>query len=291
MPQPTPYTQQHDYSSELGTEHGQHLDDEFVAIRTTLSQILANLSLIQRDDGLLRNAAVHLDSLSSAVYALLAGVDGAPKGSWLTGTTYIVGDSVTESNSTYLCATNHVAATFATDYAAGKWLLVQSPAGNVTAAAVTVTPTGGVASTSVQNAIAELDTEKASATGSASNQFAVAAATAAASAVSFSQAQSNTMRFVVAGGTVDALTATLSPAATTTLSDGFQLFVRASGANATTTPTLNLTLGATPTGNVTLVRGTTGGALAAGSIAGSSHILHLIYNLSQNKWQLLNPAA
>jgi len=90
--------------------------------------------------------------------------------------------------------------------------------------------------------------------------------------------------YVSAGGTADALTATFSPAYTS-LTDGMQIIVGAVLTNITTTPTLNVNgLGA-----LTITR-RQGQAMAAGSIAGTSHRLHLVYNSSTTTWELLNPA-
>lgn len=46
------------------------------------------------------------------------------KGAWMTATSYVVGDIVTNGNSTYLCATAHTSGTFATDLAAAKWVVI-----------------------------------------------------------------------------------------------------------------------------------------------------------------------
>ena len=96
-------------------------DSEFSAVETTLDAINTNLALIQRDDGLLRNASVHQDSFSTAALALIAGT-WTPRGLWVTATAYVVGDVVEESGSSYVCAVAHTSGTFATDDAAGKWV-------------------------------------------------------------------------------------------------------------------------------------------------------------------------
>ena len=94
----------------------------------------------------------------------------------------------------------------------------------------------------------------------------------------------------VAGGTSDAITASFSPAITsTTLSSGVvQVAVRAASANATTTPTF------TPNSGVvspaTIVKGN-GQALAAGDIAGAGHWIWLTWDATLSKWVLLNPAT
>lgn len=90
---------------------------------------------------------------------------------------------------------------------------------------------------------------------------------------------------IVAGGTADALTVTFTniPAA---LTDGMELKVRATAANATTTPTLTTnTTG--DTGHTITKLG--GAALVATDIAGALHELTLRYNLANTRWELLNP--
>lgn len=99
------------------------------------------------------------------------------------------------------------------------------------------------------------------------------------------QTQDGKVNWADGGGTADAITATYSPVITT-LVDGQECYVRATAANATTTPTFSPNALTARTivknGNV---------ALAAGDIAGDGHELHLRYRLSDTKWELLNPAV
>ena len=99
------------------------------------------------------------------------------------------------------------------------------------------------------------------------------------------QTQDGTVNWVDGGGAADAITATYSPAITG-LVDGQICFVRATAANATTTPTFS------PNGLTarTIVKDG-GSALVAGDIAGDGHELILRYNLAGTQWELLNPAA
>lgn len=102
------------------------LDIELDGISESISDILTNLVLIQRDDGALKNAIVTLDSLSSNVLTFMSGSTSAwtLKGAWLTATAYVKYDVVVQSNNTYVCCTAHTSGTFATDLAAVKWLLI-----------------------------------------------------------------------------------------------------------------------------------------------------------------------
>lgn len=99
------------------------------------------------------------------------------------------------------------------------------------------------------------------------------------------QVQDGKLNWVDGGGTADAITATYSPAITA-LVDGQLCCVRATAANATTTPTF------APSGltarTIVKVGGT---ALAVGDIAADGHELQLRYDLANTRWELLNPRA
>lgn len=95
------------------------------------------------------------------------------------------------------------------------------------------------------------------------------------------QLQNNGVKFAVAGGTADALTATLAPVPV--LVDGFELLLRAAAANATTTPTLALNGGTART-----ITKLGGAAVVAHDIVGNLHELILRYNLANTRWELLN---
>lgn len=99
------------------------------------------------------------------------------------------------------------------------------------------------------------------------------------------QVQDGSLNWVDGGGTADAITATYAPALTT-LVDGQLCFVRATAANATTTPTFS------PSGLTARTMVKHGGvALAPGDIVGDGHQLILRYDLANTRWELLNPAV
>lgn len=84
-------------------------------------------------------------------------------------------------------------------------------------------------------------------------------------------------------GTVDAITATASPVPAA-LVNNLTVDIEATGANATTTPTLSLNnLGAK-----TIVKGSDA-ALLAGDIPGANYKMRLSYDASLDKWVLMNP--
>lgn len=132
---PTPAVPPYRFQTELGTAFGTHLDADFNEVVRVLNSVLAQLQLIQRDDGDIRNLTVHSDAFTSDALALMAGssvasdIDWRPRGAWVTSTLYEVGNII-ETGTTavaYVCAVEHVAGTFATDYANHKWVVLSSP--------------------------------------------------------------------------------------------------------------------------------------------------------------------
>lgn len=110
-------------------------------------------------------------------------------------------------------------------------------------------------------------------------------ATARNQYASFSQLQDGVSAWADAGGTADAITASYAINFTTLL-NGQLCFVRASAANATTTPTFS------PNGITARTIVKNGGqALIAGDIAGDNHELILRYDLANTRWELLNPRS
>lgn len=99
--------------------------------------------------------------------------------------------------------------------------------------------------------------------------------------------QANEGAIGMVGGTADAITATFTPAITA-LTDGMRLYVRATAANATASPTF------TPNSGIVTAKVIVKGnnlALAATDIAGAGHWLELQYDLTLGKWVLQNPAS
>lgn len=87
----------------------------------------------------------------------------------------------------------------------------------------------------------------------------------------------------VAGGTVDAITVTLSPAILS-IPDGTLVSFRALGANATTTP--NLAVNGLTARTITKAGGA---ALVAGDIPAANAEVMVRYNFANTRWELLNP--
>ncbi len=113
----------------------------------------------------------------------------------------------------------------------------------------------------------------------------VGSAAARTDYASFGQVQDGNAAWADAGGTADALTASYS-IPITALVNGQMCFVRAAAANATTTPTFS------PSGLTARTIVKNGGqALAVGDIVGDGHELILRYDLTNTRWELLNPQA
>lgn len=137
MAQPSPYVRRYNFTNfstlnPSSQQPGTYLDAEFNAIKLTSDQTLANLKLIQRDDGALANASVGTAQLKSEV---TIGVNQPLP--WLTGTTYAVNDTVVVNSLVlYRCLVAHTAGTFATDLAAGKWIALLDVSAAVAATGV-----------------------------------------------------------------------------------------------------------------------------------------------------------
>lgn len=124
MSQPPDYNKIKDFISGYV---GADLDTEFTAIEQTLDATLANIALIQRDDGKLANKSVHKDALDDTVAALLLLRDGAMRGAWAAHTVYSVKDVVSSGTSVYMAVSAHESqAVFADDLALGRWVTVSS---------------------------------------------------------------------------------------------------------------------------------------------------------------------
>lgn len=119
MAQPPEYVRQYDFSAFQALNPttplpAAQIDLEFNEVKDTLDVLNANIALIQRDDGALRNLSVGLDQLKPEV------VLGVPT-DWVTATAYERHDVVWNSGVLYVCNTDHTSGVFATDLAAVKW--------------------------------------------------------------------------------------------------------------------------------------------------------------------------
>lgn len=110
---------------------GGEVDTELDAIAANTAAIISSLGAIQRSDGALANAIVTQESLATQVVALFTAIGVTPRGAWLTATAYAAKDVITQAGAVYLCAVPHTSGVFATDLAAGKWMLLSTAAANI----------------------------------------------------------------------------------------------------------------------------------------------------------------
>jgi hypothetical protein len=293
MPQPSQYNpttgfqeEETDQVAGRSTVRTSALDAELAAIRDSINQLVTNIGLIQRDDGELKDGIVKVNSLSAAVLVLLgsAGFTIASPLGWLTATDYAARTIVTNGTGTYVCAVAHTSSVFATDLAAGKWVTIFDSV-NYSAVAISFTPTGGVAATNVQSAIAEVDTEKSRKDANLGDLTDPATARTNIAVLSSAEIQNASATFCIAGGTVDAITGAFTPAVTA-LTNGMLLVVECGGANVSTTPTFK----ADGTAAKTIVR-PDGSAMHATDIPSANYRAMFCYDASLDSWMMLNPGS
>lgn len=83
------------------------LDAEFANIEGTTDALNANLRLLQRDDGKVRDLLIEPYALSEQTRALMVAVNKTPRGLWAPNTMYSVGDLAARNQIAYMCLTAH----------------------------------------------------------------------------------------------------------------------------------------------------------------------------------------
>ena len=100
---------------------GTQIDADLQGLRSSVSNLALFTQGVMRSDGALQNGVVTFDSLSSGLQT--AGL--TPATPWLTATFYAVGKNVIQGNNNlYRALVAHTSGVFATDLAAGNWVLV-----------------------------------------------------------------------------------------------------------------------------------------------------------------------
>ena len=142
MAQPRDYTRQYNFNDFQTTSPsdplpGTEVDNELNAVKLTLDDLNENIEKIQRDDGKLKNQAVHKDAFDAGALALVNAESFNPRGDWAAARAYAVNDIIDFNGATYLATVAHTsAAAFATDLDADRWVLLANAAIATTAAAV-----------------------------------------------------------------------------------------------------------------------------------------------------------
>lgn len=126
MAQPVPYVRQKIWGTDPVV--GEDVDNEFDAVEATLSDVLDNIEVLQRDDTALQNGIVTPDSLSAQTLALIGG-GWNPRGEWAYPIAFAVNDLVVyePTGVSYLCVTAHTSTgSFSNDLASGYWLILRA---------------------------------------------------------------------------------------------------------------------------------------------------------------------
>lgn len=140
MAQPTPYARSYSFAGFQGSSPSTPLpagqvDSELDAVADTLDQTLANLALIQRDDGLLANQSVHPAAVRTDVWLMTNGWN--PRGDWAVITAYAFKDVVLRNDTVYVCLEAHEStADFDFDLLQAKWMPFTVDVGALTDAAL-----------------------------------------------------------------------------------------------------------------------------------------------------------
>jgi hypothetical protein len=259
------------------------LDAELENVSTSVNALKANATLIQRDDGELRDGVVKPHTFSVAAMALFNSGYWTPRGAWMTATLYAARDLIETTGGSYLALIAHTSGVFATDRAAGKWQLIAPDVSSVTAGNIVYTPGGTIAAATVQAAVAEAASDAMQKSANGADIVTPATFRDNLSVHSKAELQGMPMSRAAAGGTLDAITGAFTPAIAS-LATALVLFVEAAGANATTTPTFK----ADGTAAKTIVKGSNT-ALAPGDIPGANYLMLLAFDVSLDKYVLLNP--
>jgi hypothetical protein len=160
--QPQPFTRSYSYTNSFAanptqTFPGSALDAELNDLAATTNQILQNLTLLQSDSGTVRNGTIGPQQLSPSLQ-----IGFLPPVVWQPNTNYAASPAATvfNANKFYSCAvSNKSSSSFAADLAAGYWLLIAdlSSIPLQTANNIAITPSGGIVTADVQDAMYGLD--------------------------------------------------------------------------------------------------------------------------------------
>lgn len=151
MPYPSIYSITYSYTGFQQSQGnndfpGTQLDSDLAGLQASIQGLETFTQGVMRSDGALNNGVVTYDSLAPSLQT--AGL--APAVAWTTATAFLPSAAVTINSNLYRCLVAHTSGVFATDLAAGKWVLVSAlvagPAGTNGANALTY---GGASVTSL----------------------------------------------------------------------------------------------------------------------------------------------
>lgn len=222
MSQPTPYNKatnfrQYAENNTAAPYNPSALDSELNNIETSLDEVIDNIGLLQRDDGLLRNGLVTIESLNEAVISIIGSEGWLPKGIWASGTNYDFQDVVEYGTQTFVCTTSHNAsASFLTDKDLGRWIALTSltDAADYIAIAQTAQTAAEAAQAAAETAQSGAQTSETNAeTAQSAAEAAQAAAAASESAAGTSE--TNAAASAAAAATSEANAATSESNAST----------------------------------------------------------------------------
>jgi hypothetical protein len=204
MADPTKYTPDYDFSDYQEDNPttplpANELDVELANIAASIDSVVEAIKNVRRSDGAVKNDSIGYDQLKDEVDL---GIN-APT-TWLTATTYVVGQTVYQNNGVYRCLISHTSGVFSTDLAAGRWSAVVDLSGSVNAAAASASSASASASSAASSAssaatsASAADTAKTQAeTARTDAQTAAAAAAASAAAGIYDAVQDVSANFSV----------------------------------------------------------------------------------------------
>ena len=102
-----------------GSLPGQELDVDLANLRASVEALIDFIKIALRSDGKLTNGSVTSDALAASIR-----IGFNPPAPWATSTVYTTVDTVFQGFGFYLCTAAHTSGVFATDLAAGRWLLL-----------------------------------------------------------------------------------------------------------------------------------------------------------------------
>lgn len=152
------------------------LDVELADISVSINELNANLQLLQRDDGKVRDLLIEPYALAEQTRAIMAAGGRTPRGIWAINTVYAVGDLVQNSGIAYICQTGHNSGP---TFNAGFWLPISGD-GSAAISAAAAASSAAAAATSAGTASAAATAASGSATAADASADAAAASQLAA---------------------------------------------------------------------------------------------------------------